>query len=153
MPQKEIRRLRAQIKEIVDLKQYRKWARSHPNFMTPYILRLANVGAFVIELSEGTDFHRKLIYGVTTLKLSGSTFDNMQQIDGLNKMFYSREEANQWIQDKAVPFAIMCSLILNGSPCLGWACGIESDKCNGNNFCCLIFKNYLKAQLGITWSA
>lgn len=150
---KRIKELRAQIKDIVDLKYYRKWAKQHPNFITPHIISLRNVGTYVIELSEGTDFDRKPIYGVTTLKLSGSTFNNMPQIDGLNKMFYSKTEALAWINNKSIPFAVLNSIIPgnNGCPCL--SCGIERDKCQALNQSCLLFKRYLTDKLGITWSA
>lgn len=150
---KRIKELRAQIKNIVDLKHYRKWAKQHPNFMTPHIVSLRNVGAYVIELSEGIDFDRKAIYGVTTLKLCGNTFDNMPQIDGLNKMFYSKTEALGWINTVAIPFAVLNSIIpeYDGCPCL--TCGVERDKCKGLNQYCLLFKRYLTDKLGVTWSA
>ena len=79
---------------MVDTKFYRKWAKDHPNFMTPEIKSLREVaGVYIIELSEGDDFDHKPLYGVTALKMEGSSFKSLWQVEGLNKCFSSLTDA------------------------------------------------------------
>jgi len=91
------------MKNMVDLKYYRKWAKIHPNFMTPHIISVRDHGVFVIELSEGTDFNRNPTYGVTLLKMSGSTFEPVRE-EGINKVFFSRKDALRHIKNVVEPY-------------------------------------------------
>lgn len=63
------------------------------NIMTPEILRYGVSGNYAYELSEGTDFKREPIFGVTVLTRRFGEHRNE-----LCKMFYSFEEAEDWIQ-------------------------------------------------------
>jgi len=54
--------------------EFRKWAKDHPNFITPWIEKLSVKGNTVIELSSGRKplgDYDELMYGVTKLKKVG----------------------------------------------------------------------------------
>jgi len=80
-------------------REFRKWAKEHPNFMTPTIVKLLEHKGFIIELSEGTDFKRNRIYGVTSLKelkcseCTSTKFKSMNDELGISGMHYSYSEA------------------------------------------------------------
>jgi hypothetical protein len=131
---------------MVDLKYYRKWAKIHPNFMTPHISRLIDISPYIIELSEGTGFKREPIFGVTVLRQCGNTFENMVTWENINKMFYSRQEATKHINQTVKPLLKALTTILSDSPCLG-RCG--NVVCGGLKRECLIFQNYIKANYGV----
>lgn len=84
---------------MANLKYYRKWAKIHPNFMTPHIIRLYDRGVFIIELSEGTGMQNESIFGVTIAKMEGSNFVTQgHKFDELNKMFFSQSDAVSYIK-------------------------------------------------------
>ena len=92
---------------MVDLKYYRKWAKIHPNFMTPHIISLKDRDVHIIELSEGTDFNHKPIYGVTLLRMCGSTFTTSSEVfngEKIDQMFYSKESAKHHIKTIVEPY-------------------------------------------------
>lgn len=73
---------------MADLRRYRKWANDHPNFMTPRIVKLYDLGVYVVEVSEGTDFDNRPMFGVTVAKLSGSNFETQgHKYSEYNKAF------------------------------------------------------------------
>ena len=55
--------------------EFRKWHKDHPNFITPWIEKLAVKGNKVVELSSGRkmfqDDYNKLMYGVTKVERVG----------------------------------------------------------------------------------
>ena len=62
-------------------KDFRAWQKEHPNFMTPHIRQTKIVDGVIIELSEGTDFEHKPMYGVSAAKqIDGSTFKMVNEI-------------------------------------------------------------------------
>lgn len=61
---------------MVDVSDFRRWARDHPNFMTPDIISVKKRGNRFIELSEGTDFDHNPMYGVTTIVWTGKEFES-----------------------------------------------------------------------------
>jgi len=69
---------------MTSLVEYRRWAKEHPNFMTPHIVKLTSKGNTIVEISRGTDFNDKPIYGVTKVK-----YDNGKYIiqSHVNKCF------------------------------------------------------------------
>lgn len=71
-------------------KDLRKWAKEHPKFMTPNILKLRKSGFTFVELSSGTDFNHNSIYGVSIIEFKNNEFKTGSD---KSKMFYSREEA------------------------------------------------------------
>ena len=42
---------------MASIKDFRKWQKEHPNFMTPDIIKVKQIGSLFIELSEGIDFN------------------------------------------------------------------------------------------------
>lgn len=59
--------------------------------MTPYIRSLSTKGHHVIEISEGTDFDRKALYGVSVANRTQTGFEMNKS--GFNKCFGSLDEA------------------------------------------------------------
>lgn len=75
-------------------KQFRIWAKNHPNFMTPHIVTLYEKGNKIIEVSSGTGIEHEPIFGVTvaTAKEEGK-FDTG---DSRSKMFFDKHEAIEY---------------------------------------------------------
>jgi len=76
------------------ISDFRRWAREHPNFMTPHILKLSQRGNFIIELSEGSGFDHKPIYGVTVIEHINNDFKTDTREYG--KMFFTMQEAEDY---------------------------------------------------------
>lgn len=53
---------------MINFSEYRKWAKDHPNFMTPHIVKLTSKNNTIVEISSGTDFNNRPVYGVTKVK-------------------------------------------------------------------------------------
>ena len=98
---------------MVDLTYYRKWAKIHPNFMTPHIMKLIECDPYVIEISDGTDFNRKQIFGVSVFKMCGSTFENMSLTrDDLSKMCRTPQEVRRQIEYVKAELAKLSFLLI-----------------------------------------
>jgi len=70
---------------------FRECAKAHPNFMTPRIRSVLQVGDDrFIEVSEGTGFHDEPIFGVTIAKKAKSGFSTG---DPRSRMFFNKAEA------------------------------------------------------------
>ena len=80
---------------------YRKWQKDHPNFITPELIKIEQASdKIIIELSEGTDFNHKPMYGVTIAEYKGSgKFSTFEHSDE-SKPFYSRIEAEKYFKKK-----------------------------------------------------
>lgn len=70
-------------------KDFRKWAKEHPNFMTPHIVKLYEKDDKIIEVSEGRGFDEKEMYGVSIAK---KTPEGWKMQEG-GKPFFNRQEA------------------------------------------------------------
>jgi len=76
-----------------DLRDFRKWQRKHPNFMTPDILKLKKVSdKHLVELSKGRGIDGENIYGVSVLERTKEG-GFVGGFDKLSKMFYSEGKA------------------------------------------------------------
>lgn len=76
---------------------FRHWQKEHPNFMTPHVIKTIEHKNYIIEVSEGTDFNHKNIYGVSLIKVeSDGTFKT--DTSGKSKMFYSEREAKYYAE-------------------------------------------------------
>ena len=71
---------------MADLKHFRRWQKDHYNFMTPQIVSLRDRGVYIIELSKGRGIRNDTIYGVTLVKMSGSTYESVRT-EGINECF------------------------------------------------------------------
>lgn len=71
--------------------QFRSWQKQHPNFMTPYVIETIQRGNDIIEVSEGTGFDDKKIYGVSLIYNKDGKFQT--DTTGKSQMFFSKEEA------------------------------------------------------------
>lgn len=79
-------------------KDFRAWQKEHPNFITPNIKQIKIVNNFILELSEGTDFEHKPMFGVSAAKqIDGSTFKMVRQIGNFepSKPFHDFSEAKK----------------------------------------------------------
>jgi hypothetical protein len=79
---------------------YRQWAKAHPNFMTPHIIRVAQGDDnMIVELSEGEGFDHEPLYGVSVLKYKGNgeftTMTRGNDTDPDSKCFQDRKEADK----------------------------------------------------------
>ena len=71
-------------------KDFRKWAKEHPNFMTPHIVKLYEKDNTIIEVSEGGGIQEgSTIFGVSIAK---KTPEGWKMQEG-GKPFFKREEA------------------------------------------------------------
>lgn len=87
-----------QIKMVYKIKsKFRNWQKEHPNFMTPYIIKLIQKGNDFIEISEGTDFKNQKIYGVTLIHHKKGEFKT--DTSGKSQMFYSKEKAYKYAEN------------------------------------------------------
>jgi len=68
--------------------QFRQWAKTHPNFVTPHIVRLKASKNKVVELSEGLTMEHKPMYGVTIMKKADSGFKSLG-----GKPFFNEQQA------------------------------------------------------------
>lgn len=75
--------------------KYRVWARTYPNFITPHIIGLSQIGSLFIELSEGTDFNNKALYGVSAFRWNETenTFKRFET--PYTNCYYSNTEARK----------------------------------------------------------
>lgn len=77
-------------------RDFRRWQKKHPNFMTPHIDKLFIKGEDVVEVSSGRGIDNREIYGVTHMKrLSTGNF----KTEG-GEMFYSRDIALEVAKEK-----------------------------------------------------
>lgn len=49
------------------VKEFRRWSKEHPNFITNRIVKILQKGDFIVEISEG-DFLGEKVYGVSRFK-------------------------------------------------------------------------------------
>lgn len=67
------------------------WRKHGKNFMTPSVMRYLETERYLVELSTGSGFDRKPIYGVSVATISGERdYDRSQ-------MFHSESEASEYI--------------------------------------------------------
>jgi hypothetical protein len=64
------------------------------NFMTPEVIRYGQQGDYVYELSRGSGFYGKPVYGVTVVDLRTDEHRN-----DLSESFASLQEATDYIND------------------------------------------------------
>ena len=75
---------------------FRKWQKEHPNFMTPEIVSLKQVGNFMVaEVSKGTGFEGKPIYGVTLFEYNPLE-NKFKTLKG--KMFHNFDNAQKYLK-------------------------------------------------------
>jgi len=85
------------------IKEFRAWHKDHYNFMTPYLKKTKIVNdKTIIELSEGTDFNHKAIYGVTVIIKVDNGFKSDNGLSNNNKLFYELKEASNYIKTLSV---------------------------------------------------
>lgn len=78
-------------------KEFKEWQREHPNFMTPNLIDVDTVSDVVIELSEGTDFEQKPLYGVTAIMKTREGFKTVSSIESEpNKPFSDINKAKEY---------------------------------------------------------
>jgi hypothetical protein len=83
----------------INKREFRKWQKEHPNFMTPTVLKVVPVGKQRgIELSQGEDFDHKAIYGVSLFKRKKE--GGFQTGFKGSKMFHNRLTAEEYIKSK-----------------------------------------------------
>ena len=78
---------------MVGIEEYREWAKKYPNFMTPYILQVKKSGDKFIELSHGTGFDHKPIYGVSVKIPKPEGGFKTPENDNDSKMFHDKQKA------------------------------------------------------------
>lgn len=72
-----------------------EWQKKHPNFMTPNVLKIQQIGNSIIELSQGLGFEHKKIYGVSKIDfIKGEFKTNLDSC--LNKCFQSKRLAEHY---------------------------------------------------------
>jgi len=59
---------------VDEIKNYRKWAKENPNFMTPHIISVERHKGKIIEVSSGSGFNNNTIYGVSIMKKTEKGF-------------------------------------------------------------------------------
>ena len=64
------------------------------NFMTPHVIDWREEGDYIAEISQGEDFNRQPMYGVTVVNRS-----TMERESGLSKCCSSREEVEEHWKD------------------------------------------------------
>ncbi len=81
---------------MVTRKEYMKWQKQHPNFMTPNVEKVAIKGNTIIELSSGSGFlGNNKLYGVSVLHKTPAGFktDNKK-----GKPFHNRRNAEKYFK-------------------------------------------------------
>jgi len=75
----------------------KKWAKEHPNFITPNRIKLRKDGNYFIELSEGRGFNDNAIYGVSLIHWDGEKFTTQgHKYSDRSKSFSDRKEAEDY---------------------------------------------------------
>lgn len=80
---------------MVLMSEFRKWQRQHPNFMTPSVLHVKQVGNYFVELSKGRGFENDDIFGVTAIGYKGNGEFTSQTGEDFNKAFQDLDEAQK----------------------------------------------------------
>ena len=80
--------------------EFRKWAKAHPNVITPHIIAIRKVNNFFIEFSSGTGLNYKPMYGVTVYEFVNGKFDNnSEKVKDLSKPFFDKQTAIDYIDE------------------------------------------------------
>lgn len=74
--------------------EYKRWARQHPNFMTPTVVSVRKSGNRFLEVSRG-DFLGKDLYGATVVEWINGRF----QTRG-GDSFRTRKEAEDYLRGR-----------------------------------------------------
>ena len=84
------------------INDFKKWAKMHPNFITPNIIKVIQVDNSFIELSEGLRFDRNtFIFGVSKIDYINNDFKT--DIDSeFNKPFSSKRLAENHFKNVVI---------------------------------------------------
>ena len=78
------------------MKDFKKWQKEHPNFITPDIVKVKQNNNRVVELSKGYGIDNKELFGVSVIIWNETKGTYETQYDsGLNKCFNSLKEAEE----------------------------------------------------------
>jgi hypothetical protein len=67
--------------------------------MTPHLRKVKVVNdTTLVELSEGSDFDHKPIYGVTVIKKIDNGFKSDNELNNFNGLFYTFNEAIEYVK-------------------------------------------------------
>ncbi len=76
---------------MVTITDFKRWAKAHPNFMTPHIVKVKKSGNYFIELSEGRGFDSYPMYGVSLIFWNGTDFTTSHDRDEDKSVFTGKD--------------------------------------------------------------